>query len=63
MGSKQEVGRRKRGIFMMEMKKGGIFYGVPVLINEGFSDLLLGGFRFCDSSSSSSCTQRKRDKD
>lgn len=38
IGSKEEVGRRKRGIFMMEMKKGGILDSVPVLINEGFSD-------------------------
>lgn len=37
-----------------------------MLIYEGFSDLLLSGFRFCDSSSSvrshpSSCTQRERE--
>lgn len=38
IGSKEEVGRRKRGIFMMEMEKGEILDSVPVLLNEGFSD-------------------------
>ena len=44
IGSKQEVGRRKRGIFIDGKHKGVILHSVPVLLYEGFSDLLLSGF-------------------
>ena len=44
IGSKQEVGRRKRGIFIDGKQKGVILHSVPVILSEGFSDLLLNGF-------------------